>query len=238
MLKTTKLLTILVALYFLAVSCQNNQTPNVPDSNASGSHKAEVAEVIHTSSYTYLLVKENNKEQWIAISKQEIEEGAVVYYKDGLEMQNFESKELGRTFETVYFVQEISLQPIDDNHANVMGSSVAQKPTLSKVDVSIDKPEGGITIGELYSNKSKFNGQTIVVRGKVTKVNTAIMNRNWIHLQDGSGDENHFDLTVTSDDIPTVGDVVTYSGVVVLDQDFGLGYEYELLLEQAVRIKE
>lgn len=244
MLKTTKILALLISIFMLAISCQNSQTPNVPDVNTHGNHKAEITEVIHTSSYTYLQVKENNTLEWIAIPKQEIDKGSIIYYEDGLLMENFESKELGRTFETIYFVQEISDKPMDVAHTpshentNVMGGSEPQKPVLNKIDIDIEKPEGGIRIGELYTNKANYDGKSIIVRGQVTKVNIAIMHRNWVHLQDGSGDEEHFDLTVTTDDVPKVGDVVTYSGVVVLDQDFGMGYEYELILEQAERIEK
>ena len=64
-----------------------------------------------------------------------------------------------------------------------------------------------------------------MVRGQVTKVNLDIMNRNWIHIQDGTGDESGFDLTITTEDSPKIGDIVTFRGKVSLDKDFGSGYQ-------------
>jgi hypothetical protein len=71
------------------------------------------------------------------------------------------------------------------------------------------------------------------VDGKVVKVNNGIMGRNFLHLQDGTGDASSNDLTVTSKQTAAVGDQVTITGKVVLDRDFGSGYLYPLLVEEA-----
>ncbi len=236
MMKKTKQLVLLLTILIAAISCQNNQAPNTNDVNESGNHKAEVKEVVHTTSYSYLRLDENGEESWIAISKQDIQVGETVYYLDGMRMDNFKSEELDRTFEAVYFVQEISDQPITDTQQMVMGNTEPQKPSLNKIEVAVEIPESGVSIGELYTNKVKYNGKSVTVRGQVTKVNTGIMGRNWIHIQDGTGGETNFDLTITSDDIPNVGDIVTYWGVVAVDRDFGAGYSYELIVEEATRL--
>ncbi|MBN2174849.1 MAG: SH3-like domain-containing protein [Bacteroidales bacterium] len=228
-----------IALLMMAMvvfSCQNSQQSGMTESMDNGNHKGKVKEVIHTTSYTYLNLDENGSDVWIAVDKQEFREGDIVYYLEGLEMNDFKSEELGRTFETVHFIQDISDQPISAPQPTVMGSTEPLKPTLSKIDVSVEIPEGGTSIADLYANKEKFNGKMVTVRGKVTKVNTAIMDRNWIHIQDGTGDETKFDLTVTSDDNPEVGDIVTYWGTIGIEKDFGMGYYYELILEGAERL--
>ena len=91
------------------------------------------------------------------------------------------------------------------------------------------------TIGELYSEKTELNGRQVTVSGTVVKVNNGIMKRNFLHLQDGSGDaaDGTNDLTLTSQETANIGDEVTISGTVVLDQDFGFGYSYPLIVEQA-----
>jgi len=122
------------------------------------------------------------------------------------------------------------------NEQTVMGKSEPQKPELEKIELEIELPEGGISIGDLYSQKERYNTKTVIVRGKVMKVNQAIMKRNWIHIQDGSGDENSFDLTVTTDELPSVGDIVTLKGVVAVDKDFGSGYHYALIVEEGEQI--
>jgi hypothetical protein len=235
MIKKIQIIIVLLFAAF-AFACQNSQQTGTNEILPEGNHRGKIKEVIHTSSYTYLNLDENGKEVWIAIDKQPMNEGDIVYYLDGLEMRNFKSDELDRTFETIYFIQDISDQPIAAQQPMVMGSTEPMKPTLEKIDVSIEIPEGGVSIAELYTNMEKYKGKSVTVRGKVTKVNTAIMNRNWIHIQDGTGDDKHFDLTVTSDDNPQVGDIVTYWGVIDTDKDFGMGYYYELILEEAERL--
>ncbi|MBW2290211.1 MAG: nucleotide-binding protein, partial [Deltaproteobacteria bacterium] len=68
---------------------------------------------------------------------------------------------------------------------------------------------------------------------RVVKFNTGIMGRNWIHIQDGSGSEGSNDLTVTTEDTVQVGDLVVIRGTLKMNQDFGSGYSYEILVENA-----
>jgi hypothetical protein len=91
------------------------------------------------------------------------------------------------------------------------------------------------TVAALYQNKAALAGKTISVQGKVMKVNNGIMGRNWLHLQDGTGDAKAHtnDLVVTSMQTANVGDQVSISGVVAVNKDFGAGYAYSLLIEEA-----
>ena len=168
----------------------------------------------------------------MAVTKREITVGAKISFAGGLEMKNFESKDLQRTFETIYFVDRIvsgsassSQQPMSMPHP--------VKPELEKKEVSIEPAEGGITISELFTNRDSYADKTVLIKGQVTKVNRAIMDRNWVHLQDGTGDSGGFDLTVTTTEQVNVGDVVTFEGKITLNKDFGSGYSYEVLMEQA-----
>ena len=104
---------------------------------------------------------------------------------------------------------------------------------VADVDLSgIEQPEGGVTIAELYAGKAELAGQTVTVRGKVVKVNPNIMGRNWVHLRAGSGADGTNNLAVTTDQLPHVGDTVLVVGTLVADKDFGMGYTYELIIEQ------
>jgi hypothetical protein len=89
------------------------------------------------------------------------------------------------------------------------------------------------TVAALYAEKAKLGGHQVQLRGKIVKVNNAIMNRNFLHLQDGTGEEGSNDLTVTSQDTAEVGDEVVVTGTLTVDKDFGAGYTYPVLLEQA-----
>jgi len=77
--------------------------------------------------------------------------------------------------------------------------------------------------------------KTVLIRGKVVKYSPGIMGKNWIHLRDGSGSaaDNTNDLLVTTTDPTKVGDVVMVKGVVHTDRDFGSGYAYKVLVEEA-----
>jgi hypothetical protein len=89
------------------------------------------------------------------------------------------------------------------------------------------------TVAALNQNKATLGGKTVSVQGKVVKVNNDIMGRNFLHLQDGTGDASNNDVTITSKQTAKVGDEVTISGVVTLNKDFGSGYSYPLLIEEA-----
>ena len=91
------------------------------------------------------------------------------------------------------------------------------------------------SIADIYQEKAALAGQPVKLQGKVVKVNNNIMNRNFLHLQDGSGDPalGTNDLTITSDDTAAMGDTVTVTGTLAVDTDFGSGYKYPLLLEKA-----
>ena len=62
------------------------------------------------------------------------------------------------------------------------------------------------------------------------------MGRNWIHLQDGTGnpESNTHDLVVTTSQEPAADwDIITIEGVLAADKDFGSGYSYAAIIEEA-----
>jgi hypothetical protein len=99
------------------------------------------------------------------------------------------------------------------------------------------KAEGqdGKTIAEIWAQKASLADQTVAVRGQVVKYNGGILGKNWLHIQDGSGSPatGDFDLAVTTDAPSAVGQVVVVRGVVHLDRDFGMGYAYPVMIEEA-----
>ena len=91
------------------------------------------------------------------------------------------------------------------------------------------------TVASLIQGKDKLGGKTVAAQGKVVKVNNGIMGRNFVHIQDGSGDaaKGTNNLIITSTQTAVVGDQVAISGTVALNRDFGMGYSYPLLIENA-----
>jgi hypothetical protein len=101
------------------------------------------------------------------------------------------------------------------------------------MNFKVDALEDGISIADLYSDKKKYDGKTVRIRGAVTKFNPDIMQTNWLHIQDGTDYEGMYDLTITTDQALETGLIVTVEGKITLDKDFGYGYFYEVLMEDA-----
>jgi hypothetical protein len=108
-------------------------------------------------------------------------------------------------------------------------------------DVKVEKAAGkdGRTVAEIYASKAALKGTGVVVRGRVVKWNPEILGRNWLHLRDGSGSSEgrDNDITVTTADTVGKGDIVVVRGTVALDRDFGAGYAYPVILEDATIVK-
>ena len=124
--------------------------------------------------------------------------------------------------------QDQKMNPHGMNTQN-QGSKVA----VEKMDVKVDPCKDCIRISDLLENKKTYSGKTIKVTGKVTKYNPEIMGKNWIHIQDGSEFQGGFDLTITTNQKVSVGEIITFEGKIVLDKDFGYGYFYNVLMEDA-----
>jgi len=224
------LVAAVLMITFTACESKNEEAnENLP----AGTHKIVVSDILQTPNYTYIKASENGNEYWIAVTKMLAEKGETLYFSKSMEMKNFKSDALNRTFESVLFVQDISQTPPS-----------AQKPvnhpqvySQSKEDVNITPLKDGKTIAQIYDKKDDLNGQTVRVKGKVVKYNPHIMGRNWIHIQDGTSSGNNFDLMVTSPDSAKAGDVVIVEGTVEINQDFGAGYAYPVMLSNAT-VKE
>ena len=89
------------------------------------------------------------------------------------------------------------------------------------------------TVAELYAGKAGLAGTAVSVRGKVVKFSAQIMGKNWVHVQDGTGSSGTNDLTATTANTAKVGDIVLVSGKITQNKDFGGGYKYALVLEDA-----
>jgi len=225
---------LLGSLGFAITSCNSGGGNSKGGDLPPGTQCVGVIEVIQTSNYTYLQVEENDNKFWIAVVKREAKSGDVIYYTKAYEMKNFVSKELGRTFPSVFFVQDPSdrlMAPGETLSPQNMASGKREMNRL--VNISVDTPKGGITISDLYKNRDKYAGQTVKIRGVVVKYNKQIMYKNWIHIQDGTDYSGKFDLTVTSLDSVQVGSTVTFTGIIWLNKDFGAGYVYDVIMEEA-----
>jgi hypothetical protein len=198
-----------------------------------------VLEKIDSSRYTYILVDTGTSKVWVASTRFAVNEGDRVSVPNGIGMSNFHSPTLNRTFDMVYFASQVTT-PGSDGQAGELPEGHppidAHGAPLPAPDLDlsgIEQPEGGMSVAEIHARKADLAGKEVTVRGKVVKATDAIMGRNWVHLRDGTGGEGANDLTVTTQASLAVGDTVTVSGVVALDKDFGFGYRYDVILEEA-----
>ena len=202
----------------------------------SKEHEIVVVEVLNTEKYSYLRVSEDGTDFWIAISKRDITLGDTYRYTGGLLKKNFFSREFNRVFETVYLVSNI-WKKSDLNRNAGTEKSLNHGPhsgqALPNLEVKkIEPSAGAITLSKLFSNEVDYAGKVIKITGKCVKINPMIMNRNWLHIQDGSG--AGLDLTVTTKEVVRLGEIVSLEGTIALDKDFGAGYRYDIIMEEAV----
>lgn len=218
----------LILLLIVTFSCQRNSETKTAD-QVPGMFSATVIEAKQTSAYSYFHVFQNNQKFWMATSLLDAKEGDVIYYTDAFEMKDFESKELNKTFDVILFVQDASTSPIEAKAPVTMGKANPRKVG----ELLIEKPAGGITLAELFSDTKKYNGKEVTIRGMVVKYNKRIMGKNWAHIQDGTEHENGFDLTVTTTDTLAEGNIANFTGTINLNRDFGSGYAYDVIMEEA-----
>ncbi len=193
--------------------------------------------------YDYLRVNENGKERWVAIAKAPVQVGDTIGYDTKTVMKSFKSKSLGRTFEEIVFANEVYLP---DNKTVMPSMKTLLQPDIEKVssedeNVTGFKEKPVYTVEEVHRFRKILNGKKVTVVASVYKVSRGIMKRDWVHLGDGTGDEKKLtdDLvfTASSTDLKA-GDHVKASATIIVDKDFGYGYFYSVLGENASFIKQ
>lgn len=236
-------LTLWLAAVALSPGFLHAEAPSAPTGAPEASRPPEsgpwmligkVIETMDAGIYTYLHVQAGTESVWVASSRLAVAVGDTVSVPDGVRMVDFYSTHLDRRFELIFLVAFVEVEgrekvvpSIPEIHAR------SSKEGGFEVDLSdISRAEGGQTVGEVFAQRETLSGREVHVRGKVVKVTTGVLGRNWIHVQDGTaGPSGEDDLTVTTAEDVELGEAVVVHGVVRLDSDFGYGYRYELLVE-------
>lgn len=211
-------------------------TAPVPDGMVRGT----VLETQNAGGYTYVFIETDQDQRWVAVPKTTVNVNDVVLTEQGMAMNDFESKSLNRTFERVYFaggLQNLTAPPAVDASAERPQGHPSIDNTVAAVAAGIKIVEltPGEDIAYVYANQDALAGQPISLRGEVVKFNANILGTNFIHIQDGSGDaaDGSNDLTVTSKAVTAVGETVVVTGTVIQNKDFGSGYVFPVLIEDA-----
>jgi hypothetical protein len=232
-----KQLFFVFAIILLSAGCKGPLSAPGSGEAKTGVHKVVVNEVIHAGGYTYLNVSEKRKKMWLAVPGMQAVKGDKISYSGGLEMINFFSKELNKTFPSVLFLESVNSEPIPGVSAGMKNNLHAGEVKTEKINISIAPGKGCISLAKLLETKTEYSGKTVRVTGKITKYNPEILGKNWIHIQDGSEFNGAFDLTITTDSQLSVGDTVTFEGKITLKKDFGYGYFYDVIMEDGKLIK-
>src|SRR3989338_4145310 len=210
------------------------QTEDESASQDASPISGKIVEAMNSGGYTYLCIEKDGKKTWAAILETNVAVGQEVALQPGYEMVNFTSKTLNRTFDKIIFSTGFASQEgatdTKSYHGKPMGSK--SQSVVSNEPIKVEKVSGpnAFTVAELYEKRTELDKKNIVVRGKVVKVK----------LQDGTGNSESGtqDLVVTTHDITSVGDIVTANGTLYKDKDFGSGYKYDVIVEQASIKKE
>ncbi|MBI5622350.1 MAG: DNA-binding protein [Elusimicrobia bacterium] len=223
-----------------------------------------VAETMDSGGYTYILLKDGKSSQWFATPPMKAKKGERLTLQSGMVMKDFKSPSLKRSFKSIIFSggpAAAASAPSADPHAGGMGAGHGgsgaphgmggagdKTPAMGhggriplEAGLKVEKAPGSdaYTVAELHLKSKTLDGKKVSVRGKVVKVSRAIMDRNWVHLQDGSGDakKGTHDLTLTTSELPAVGEVAVFKGTLRRDKDIGMGNRFPVLVEDAARVK-
>jgi hypothetical protein len=198
-----------------------------------------VVETMNAANYTYVRVKTSSEELWAATGRFEVKVGERVTVPLEMAMENFHSQTLDRDFPSIYFVSQIRREgeaaPEMVAGQSPHGTTAPSVSDTAPVTAPMQPPPGGVAIASVWARRESLTGKAVTVRGKVVKYNGGILGVNWLHIQDGTGNasEKTNDLAITTDDTAKVGDVVTATGTIVIDKDFGAGYTYPVILEKS-----
>ena len=197
----------------------------------------KVVETMNAGGYTYVCLEKRGNKMWVAVPEMKVTVGQKIGFQPGMEMINFTSKSLNRTFERIIFSGgPLTKAGVEKAEPAKQGAGKADsRPSGEKISVEKAAGPDAYTVSEIFVQKASLNNKSAVLRGKVVKVSLGIMGKNWMHLQDGTGDaeKGTHDFVVTSQDSAGVGDVVTVKGTVYVNKDFGAGYKYEVIMEEA-----
>jgi len=243
---------------------QSQESVQIPSDPQPAAFSGKVVEKQDVSTYTYVRLDDGAGNQiWAAVPQTQIEIGEEIVLKGGTVMTNFNSKTLNRTFESIVFASGFvrgsgnksarTAGGANGSSSDAVQSKMGPHGTTSQsssgssraiVSFTGDKVEksnaqNGYTVGELFAKAVNLNDQKVTVKGRVVKVSPNIMGKNWHHIQDGTGDptKNTHDLVVTSSAIVEKGTIISFEGVLAAGKDFGSGYRYDVLIEDAVVVK-
>ena len=252
---------VVPTLLVLAVAgCTDGASSDTPRGSSSraaqaivpgGTITGTVRERIPVGPYVYVRLETNGGDDvWTAVNEAPMKVGDAITVHNVMLMEQFQSQTLKRTFARIYFgalrpgagqQADGALLDHGPSAASDMAASAMTSPGTPTADDAkvgpVEKATGpnAFAIAELWAQKAQLANKAVSIRGVVVKFTPSVMGKNWIHLQDGSGNaaRGTIDLTATTAQTAALGDTVVVTGTVRINQDLGAGYRYALLLDGA-----
>jgi hypothetical protein len=210
-----------------------------------------VVEAHSGGGYTYILLNTATGQYWVATAVIEVSAGEKIGFANGNVLRDFPSKYMNRTFPEIIYSDSVigktpSIKPAAPAEPTAAASGSIATAVKAEMPPSTAAPAiapamqgsgpNAYNVGELFAKSADLSGKIVVLRAKVVKVANGILGKSWLHVQDGTGDamKNTHDLVVTTAATPNKGDTVTLEGKVVTNRDFGYGYVYPVVVEDAV----
>lgn len=224
-------LRVSLVLCLFAALCISLAQPVFSENQISG----KVVETMNSGGYSYVLLEKDGSKIWVAVPRMEVSVGSQVSFSPGMEMTDFESKTLKRKFDRIIFSGGPSAPA--EAESGQKAAAGEDKAAVAGEQTKVEKAAGAnaYTVSEIHEKGADLAGKTVTLKGKVVKFSSGIMGKNWLHIQDGSGDpeKGNNDLVVTTKSEAAAGEIVTISGTLLKDQDYGFGYKYSVIIEDA-----
>ncbi|MBU0674108.1 MAG: hypothetical protein KJ950_05655 [Proteobacteria bacterium] len=230
------------------VAYQGSPPPNLPPEQIL-TITAKVLEVLDGGSFTFLKIDWDGKQPWAAVPASEVKKGQEVTLLNAAVIPNFQSSALHRSFDEIIFASGI--EGVNPRNRQAKGGpprDIMERRSMQLVAAarSFDEKEAQssfstapapeYTITEIYRRQAELKDTPVRIKGKIIKTTPGAMGKNWLHIEDGSGtsEQQDNDLTVnTLEDLPEKGTAVIVQGMLRTERDFGGGYSYTAIVEDA-----
>jgi len=248
-MKIKNIVITLFSILILTVSGLSAEEAKYPEEQ---SHIGTVVLIKDTAKYIYMKLDENGKEVWIAAQDLKVAVGDKVAYTGGVLMKDFKSKALNMTFDYILLISWIRVlneDSLKSDQSITDDDQQKQLPVMKKIVSApvrgeIKKAEGGMSIEEIFSERDKFRGKEVVLRGRAMKIINNILGMTWVTLQDGTGMAPDNKIIAVTMESVNLGDVLTargilqtnvnigQGGILQTNVNIGQGYSYKVLIDE------
>ncbi len=191
-----------------------------------------VQEIENAGGYSYIKLKENNQEFWVAVMKTETKIGTKITVKEQVWMNNFKSKALNKTFDKILFAdlkgqKSKAVMHGMDIHGAHGQNKKKPEPEFNRGLVISKAKAIKTTIEDIYKDTAKYKNNNVEIAAVVTQVSNKVMGNTWVKVKDNNS--SIIFRSSNEDENVKVGDKVKIVGTINTDVDYGFGFKYEII---------